>query len=229
MTTDQTSLKKQAATRAVSFIESGMVVGLGHGSTALLAVHALAERITKGELRDIVAIPCSPEIEAEARKLGIVITTLEVHPSIELTVDGADEVDPQLNLIKGGGGALLREKIVAQASRREIIMVDEGKLSPKLGTRWAVPVEVLEYGLRTQIEFITSIHGKQRLRITGERPFRTASGNLILDCDFGPIDDPAGLGRELKQRTGIVEHGLFVGMATEVVVAGPQGVRILTR
>jgi ribose 5-phosphate isomerase A len=226
--TDQNTLKQLAAERAVGLIESGMVVGLGHGSTALIAVRALAGRLNRGELRDLVAIPCSPEIEAEARKLGITITTLEDHPRIDLTVDGADEVDPQLNLIKGGGGALLREKIVAQASRREVIMVDEGKLSPKLGTKWSVPVEVLEYGLRTHRDFIASIGGVPTLRTTGDRPFRTAAGNFILDCNFGPIDDPAGLASQLKQRTGIVEHGLFIGMASEVVVAGEQGVRILS-
>ncbi len=227
--TDQNSLKRLAAERAVSFIESGMVVGLGHGSTSLLAVHELANRLKRGEVRDIVAIPCSPEIEAESRKLGIVITTLEDHPQIDLTVDGADEVDPHLNLIKGGGGALLREKIVAQASAREVIMVDESKLSTVLGTKWAVPVEVLEYGLRSQREFIESLGGKPALRGGSERPFHTASGNFILDCDFGPINDPADLAAKLKQRTGIVEHGLFVGMATEVVVAAANGVRVLTR
>ncbi len=226
---DQNTLKRLAAERAVAFIESGMVVGLGHGSTALLAVHELSNRIQRGEVRDIVAIPCSPEIETEAHKLGIVITTLEDHPHIDLTVDGADEVDPQLNLIKGGGGAFLREKIVAQASKREVIMVDESKLSPKLGTKWAVPVEVLEYGLRSQREFIESLGGKPVLRGGKATPFRTASGNLILDCNFGPIADPVAFALKLKQRAGIVEHGLFVGMATEVVVAGVDGVRILTR
>lgn len=226
---DQNSLKRLAAERAVSFIQSGMVVGLGHGSTALLAVSALADRIMRGEVRDLVAIPCSPEIEAAARRFGITITNLEDHPRIDITVDGADEVDPKLNLIKGGGGALLREKIVAQASAREIIMVDESKLSPRLGTNWAVPVEVLEYGLRSQSDYIESIGGKPILRLRDGVPFRTASGNLILDCNFGPIDDPGSLAIELKQRTGIVEHGLFVGMATEVVVAGADGVRILTR
>ena len=226
---DQNELKRLAAERAVSLIESGMVVGLGHGSTSLLAVHELAGRLKRGEVRDIVAIPCSPEIEAESRKLGIAITTLEEHPNIDLTVDGADEVDPQLNLIKGGGGALLREKIVAQASAREVIMVDESKLSPMLGTKWAVPVEVLEYGLRSQREFIESLGGQPKVRMSGDRPFRTASNNLILDCNFGPIEDPASLATQLKQRTGIVEHGLFVGMATEVVVAGTAGVRVLKR
>ncbi|HWO57294.1 MAG TPA: ribose-5-phosphate isomerase RpiA [bacterium] len=226
---DQDTLKRQAAEAGVGFIQSGMVVGLGHGSTALAAVRILADRLARGELRDIVAIPCSPEIEAESRRLGIPLTTLEEHPRIDVTVDGADEVDPQLNLIKGGGGALLREKIVAQASRREVIMVDESKLSPRLGARWAVPVEVLEYGLRSQREFIESIGGHPVLRLREGAPFRTANGHLILDCNFGPIADPAALATQLKQRTGIIEHGLFVGMASEVVVAGTTGVRILKR
>jgi ribose 5-phosphate isomerase A len=226
---DQNTLKRLAAERAVSFIQSGMVVGLGHGSTALLAVSALANRITRGELRDLVAVPCSPEIETAARRFGMTITNLEDHPHIDITVDGADEVDPKLNLIKGGGGALLREKIVAQASARDIIMVDESKLSPKLGVKWAVPVEVLEYGLRSQSDYIETIGGRPSLRQRDGVPFRTASGNLILDCDFGPIDDPGSLAIKLKQRTGIVEHGLFVGMATEVVVAGSDGIRVLTR
>ncbi len=225
----QDTLKRLAAERAVSLIQPGMVIGLGHGSTSLLAVREVARRLQAGEVHDIVAVPCSPEIEAESRKLGIPITTLEDHPHIDLTVDGADEVDPQLNLIKGGGGALLREKIVAQASRREVIMVDESKLSPVLGTKWAVPVEVLDFGLTPLCLFIESLGGKPTVRISGGSPFRTASGNLILDCNFGPIHDPSTLATRLKQRTGVVEHGLFVGIATEVVVAGADGVRILTR
>lgn len=226
---DQDTLKRQAAVRAVEYIKSGMVVGLGHGSTSLLAVRALSERMERGEVTDIFAIPCSPEIDAVARQLGITITTLEEHPVIDVTVDGADEVDPKLNLIKGGGGALLREKIVAQASKREIIMVDESKLSPQLGTKWAVPVEVLEFGYRTQADHIATLGAKVALRMAGEKPFRSAGGNFILDCDFGPIKDPHAMALRLKQRTGVVEHGLFIAMATEVVVAGPEGVRILTR
>jgi ribose 5-phosphate isomerase A len=229
MGSDAHTFKQQAAQHAVSFIESGMVVGLGHGSTSRLAVHALADRMKKGEVRDIVAIPCSLETEAEARELGITMTTLEDHPRIDITVDGADEVDPRLNLIKGGGGALLREKIVAQASRREIIMVDESKLSVKLGTKWAVPVEVLEYGLRTQLAFITSLGASVTLRMAGIRPFQTADGNVILDCNFGPIGDPVALSLKLNLRSGIIGHGIFIGMATEVVVAGIDGVRVLTR
>jgi len=226
---DKDTLKRLAAEHAVTFIQSNMVVGLGHGSTSLLAVRALAERLHHGDLTGITAIPCSPQIEEESRRLGIPLTTLQDHPQIDLTVDGADEVDLKLNLIKGGGGALLREKIVAQASKREVIMVDDSKLSPRLGTRWAVPVEVIAYGWRSQAEFITSLGARVSARKQGEQVFHTADGNLILDCAFGPIDDPALLASKLKARTGIVEHGLFIGMATEVVVAGADGIRVLTR
>ena len=139
-------LKRAAAEHATSFLTSGMVVGLGTGSTAIWAVRKVAALLAAGELRDIVAIPTSSETEAEARRLDVPLTTLADHPVIDVTIDGADEVDPNLELIKGGGGALLHEKIVAQASRREIIVVDEAKLSPALGTHVALPVEVVPFG-----------------------------------------------------------------------------------
>src|SRR5512135_3731310 len=160
----QQSFKQQAADRVLTFIQSGMIVGLGAGSTAILAVRGLADKLSRGELTDILGIPCSRVIEAEALRLGIPLTTLEDHPVIDLTFDGADEVDPALNLIKGGGGALLREKIVAQASRREIIIVDESKLSPALGTHWAVPVEVIPFGWGSQAAFLESLGARIRLR-----------------------------------------------------------------
>jgi ribose 5-phosphate isomerase A len=221
------SLKQQAADQVLAYIQSGTIVGLGAGSTAILAVRGLGERLSRGELTDIQGIPCSRVIEAEARRLGIPLTTLEDHPVIDLTFDGADEVDPALNLIKGGGGALLREKIVAQASRREIIIVDESKLSPALGTHWAVPVEVIPFGWRTQAAYLESLGAKVRLRPgdTAEEPFKTDQGNLILDCNFGPIGDPVSLGARMDARTGIVAHGLFLGLATDVIVAGAAGIR----
>jgi len=225
---DQQSLKQQAADRVLTYVESGMIVGLGAGSTALLALRGLAEKLDRGELTDIHGIPCSSAIEAEARHLGIPLTTLEDHPAIDLTFDGADEVDPALNLIKGGGGALLHEKIVAQASRREIIVVDESKLSPALGTRWAVPVEVIPFGWRTQAIYLESLGARVRLRPGHDAaPYRTDEGNLILDCDFGPIGDPVGLAARLDARAGIVAHGLFRGLATEGIVAGVDGIRHL--
>ena len=229
-------LKQQAADQVLTYIQSGMVVGLGHGSTAILAVRGLAEKLSRGELTNIQGIPCSRAVEAEARKLGIPLTTLEDHvpgPTghvIDLTFDGADEVDPALNLIKGGGGALLREKIVAQSSRYEIIIVDETKLSPALGTHWAVPVEVIPFGWRTQDAYMESLGARPKLRLGPDgAPFVTDQGNYILDCTFGPLADPVALGARLDTRTGIVCHGLFLGLANEVIVAGASGIRYLKR
>lgn len=226
----QQSLKQQAADEVLTYIQSGMIVGLGAGSTALLAVRGLAEELARGELTNILGIPCSSVIEAEARRLGIPLTTLEEHPVIDLTFDGADEVDPALNLIKGGGGALLREKIVAQASRREIIIVDESKLSPALGTRWALPVEVVPFGWGSQAAFLEALGATVRRRLGEDgRPFATDQGNYILDCAFGPIVDPVSLGARLDARTGIVGHSLFLGLATDVIVAGASDIRHLRR
>jgi ribose 5-phosphate isomerase A len=227
---DVADLKRQAAERAVEYVESGMVVGLGEGSTAAFAVRSIAHLLREGDLRDILGVPCSRKVEAQARDLGIPLTTLEEHPVIDLTIDGADEVDPDLNMIKGGGGALLREKVVAQASRREIIAVDESKLSPALGTHWPVPVEVVPFGRRTQATFLESLGAEPVLRLADDgTPFETDQGNLILDCDFGPIPDPAQLAVRLKAHSGIVEHGLFLELATEVIVAGEVGVRHIRR
>jgi ribose 5-phosphate isomerase A len=222
--------KEDAATRAVEFIESGMVLGLGGGSTAAFAVRRIAELLQQGRLRNIVGIPCSRQVEAAARQLCIPLTTLEEVTGIDLTIDGADEVDPDLNLIKGGGGALLYEKIVAQASRREIIIVDASKPSPRLGTMWALPVEVISFGWGSQRRFLESLDAKVTLRQTSSgQPFKTDEGNLILDSAFGPIADPFALARELDARTGIVAHGLFLGMATDLLVAGDDGIEHRTR
>jgi ribose 5-phosphate isomerase A len=205
-----------------------MVVGLGAGSTAILAVRRIGQLLREGRLRDIVGVPCSSAIEAEACALGIPIT-LDPPGAVDLTIDGADEVDPELNLIKGGGGALLHEKIVAQASRREIIIVDEGKLSPVLGTHWPLPVEVVPFGEHSQRHFLASLGARITVRQQHDGTlFRTDQGNLILDCAFGPIPQPAELAAKLDARTGIVEHGLFIGLATEVIVAGVDGIRHLT-
>ena len=150
-------LKKAAADTAVSHIKSGMVVGLGTGSTAIWGVRRLAELLASGEIQDIVTIPTAIRTEEAARALGIPLTTLAEHPQIDITFDGADEVDPQLNLIKGGGGALLREKIVAQASLRNIIIVDDSKISPQLGTLFALPVEVIPFAWETQVTFLQNL------------------------------------------------------------------------
>jgi ribose 5-phosphate isomerase A len=220
--------KQQAAASAVAYVQSGMVVGLGAGSTAILASRRIGQLLREGRLRDIVGVPCSSAIEAEARALGIPMT-LDPPDMVDLTIDGADEVDPELNLIKGGGGALLHEKIVAQASLREVIIVDESKLSPALGTHWALPVEVIPFGWHAQRRFLESLGARVTVRQQRDgTPFRTDQGNLILDCAFGPIQQPQELAAKLDARTGIVEHGLFLGLATEVIVAGADGVRHLT-
>jgi len=220
--------KQQAAERAVEYVESGMVVGLGAGSTAILATRRIGQLLREGRLRDIVGFPCSRAIEAEARALGIPIT-LDPTDAVDLSIDGADEVDPELHLIKGGGGALLHEKIVAQASLREIIIVDESKLSPALGTHWPLPVEVIPFGWHSQLRFLESLGARVMVRQQSDgTPFKTDQGNLILDCAFGPIRQPAALAARLDARAGIVEHGLFIGLATEVIVAGADGVRHLT-
>jgi ribose 5-phosphate isomerase A len=220
--------KQQAADHAVEYVQSGMVVGLGAGSTAILATRRIGQLLREGHLRDIIGFPCSSLIEAEARALGIPVT-LNPPSAVELTIDGADEVDPELNLIKGGGGALLHEKIVAQASRREVIVVDESKLSPALGTQWPLPVEVIPFGWHSQKRFLESLGARITVRQQNDgTPFRTDQGNLILDCAFGPLREPAALAAQLDVRTGIVEHGLFIGLATEVIVAGADGIRHLT-
>jgi ribose 5-phosphate isomerase A len=221
-------LKQKAGWYAVDFVESGMVLGLGHGSTAVFAVRCIAQLLREGRLCDVLGVPCSRQVEAEARELGIPLTTLDQHPTVDLTIDGADEVDPDLNLIKGGGGALLREKIVAQASRREIIVVDESKLSPALGTHWPVPVEVIPFGWCVQSAYLESLGARPTLRLREDgTPFKTDQGNLILDCHFGPISDPVHLAARLNERAGIVEHGLFLGLATDVIVASGQEIRHL--
>ena len=218
-------LKRQAAEAAVDLIQPGMVVGLGAGSTALKAIECMGERLADGRLHNIVGVPCSAQVAADAQRLGVPLASFDDHPAIDLTIDGADEVDPQLRVIKGGGGALLREKIVAQASRREIIIVDEGKLSERLGTKWALPVEVIPFGWRTHLDFFAGLGATVTVR-AGERNvwFRTDSGNLILDCNFGPMADPEGLAAALNSRAGIVEHGLFIGLVSAVIVAGAGGV-----
>ena len=227
---DVEELKRRAAEQAAALVESGMVVGLGFGSTAVYAVRRIAVRLAEGELQDILGIPTTRSVEAEASALGIPLTTLEAHPRIDLTLDGADEVDPRLDVIKGGGGALLREKIVAQASRRLIIVVDERKLSSRLGSRAALPVEVLPFGWSSQVAYLESLGAEvTRRSVPDGSPFATDQGNWILDCQFGPLQDPAALAAGLQARAGILEHGLFLGLATEVMVAGAGGVRLLTR
>ena len=224
------ALKWRAAAAAVAHVESGMVVGLGAGSIALKALECIAARLAEGTLWDILGIPCSEQVAADARRLAVPLTTLEDHPRIDLTIDGADEVDPQLRLIKGGGGALLREKIVAQASVREMIIIDARKLSECLGMQWAVPVEVVPFGLRAQREYIESLGATAQVRLGADgSPFQTDSGNLILDCQFGPMEDPEAIASALERRAGIVEHGLFLDLVTDLIIARADGTEHQTR
>lgn len=222
--------KRAAAMRAVEWVESGMVVGLGSGTTAVFAIRHIGALLQAKTLRDLLGVPTSAASETEARRLRIPIAELEWQGAIDVTIDGADEVDPALDLIKGGGGALLREKIVAQASRREIIVVDETKLSPSLGTRRAVPVEVLAFGWRSQAEYLESLGARVSVRSRSNgAPFSTDEGNFILDCAFGPIAQAATLAAAIGSRAGVVAHGLFIGLATDLIVAGVEGIRHRSR
>ena len=222
--------KKLAAEAAVESIQSGMVVGLGTGSTADHAIRRIAKLMKSGELKDIVGIPSSVPTYDLASSLGIPLATFADHEEIDITIDGADEVDPDLNLIKGGGGALLQEKILAQASRVNIIIVDEGKVSDKLGTNFYLPVEIVPFGLHTEKKFLQSLGATVSLRENViSKPFRTDHRNLILDANFGPIDDVYALAEKLTRRAGVVEHGLFLDLATEVIVGGHDSVRTLKR
>jgi ribose 5-phosphate isomerase A len=230
MVDDRNTLKKMAGEKAVEYIESGMVVGLGFGSTVIHSLRLIGELIRRGELEGIQAIPTADLIADEARRAGIPLTSLEEHPRIDVTIDGADEVDPELNLIKGGGGALLREKIVAQATTLNIIVVDEQKFSPVLGTNFDLPIEIVPFGWRPLEEYLRSIGAEPQLRTKADgKSFVTDSGNFILDCHFGTIDDPYALSAELKSRAGIVEHGLFLDLASEVIIAAGDGIRSLKR
>ena len=227
---DIPALKKRAAYRAVEEVRSGMIVGLGHGSTAAFAIERLGELIRSGALVNVRGVPCSLAVRLAARKAGIPLTDLNRNPVIDLTIDGADQVDDALDLIKGGGGALLREKMVAQASRREIIILDESKMTPILGMRRAVPVEVVAFGWRSQIRFLEGLGARVTVRRREDgRLFRTDQGNVLLDPDFGPLREPRLLTAALQARAGIVEHGLFLGLASDVFVAGEGGLRHLVR
>ncbi len=220
-------LKQKAAARAVQEIISGMIVGLGTGSTASHAIRLIAQRLRNGDLSDIVGIPTSEATARLALAEGIPLGTLQEYPEIDVTIDGADEVDPQLNLIKGLGGALLREKIIATFSRRVIIIGDTHKQVERLGTHAPVPVEVIvmaEWPITLYLQNLGATVAK-RLLPNGEMPFITDEGNIILDCYFvnGIINAP-GLELALRSRPGIVENGLFLGLASDVMLADGAGV-----
>jgi ribose 5-phosphate isomerase A len=214
-------VEKQAAARAaVQLVESGSVVGLGSGSTATFAIHYLAEFVKAG--LKIVGIPTSEATESLARELGIPLTTLEEHPQIDIDIDGADEIDPQLNLIKGGGGAMLREKVIASAAKRFVVVAESVKLVPHLG-KFPLPVEVISFAETLVKSRIEALGAQVTLRKRSDGSlYVTDEGHHILDCHFGEIGDPPALNAQLHAIPGVVEHGLFIGMA-EVAFVGRDG------
>ena len=223
------ALKAAAGQAAAALVQDGMIVGLGSGTTAAFAVDALGRRV-HGGLR-IVGIPTSETTARQARELGIPVSSLAEHDHIDLTIDGADEVESgTLNLIKGHGGALLREKIVASASRRLIIVVDPSKLVTKLGSRMAVPLEVVPFGWQVAAARLRALGTSPQLRLGADKsPFITDGGHYILDCAFGPINAPATLEQSLSQMIGVVEDGLFLGMTSTVIVGDEDGVRTIEK
>lgn len=222
MNADRSKQKKNAGYRAAEYVEDGMVVGLGTGSTAKYAIEKIGKRM-KEENLDIFGIPTSVETEKRARKAGIDIVELDKADKIDLTIDGADEVDPEMNLIKGGGGALLREKIIAYNSRRYIVIVDPSKMVDALGESFDLPVEILSLwqdGIADQIE---KLGCEAHLRRDDGTPYKTDNGNNILDCDFGEIKDPKELSNKLDSIPGVIEHGLFLDISDKIIIGKVKG------
>ena len=223
--------KQAAAERGAELVQSGMVLGLGSGTTSTLMVQSIGRKLREGTLQNVIGVPSSSGIAAVARESGVPLTTLDAHPRLDLNLDGADEVDPNLGLIKGLGGALLWEKIVATASKRVVILADDTKLVARLGTKAPLPVEVVPFGWKTHLAFVESLGGTPSLRTEPDgRPFVTDEGNYILHCRFeGGIPDPADLEARLLGRAGIVGTGLFLGVANQVIIGRADGVEVLTR
>jgi ribose 5-phosphate isomerase A len=223
--------KQRAAEAAIEHVRSGQVVGLGTGSTADYFLQALSAAIARGLLRDIRGVPTSIQSDRRARELDIPVISLADHPEPDVTVDGADEIDPRLELIKGLGGALLREKIVAQNSRKLIIIADAGKRVQRLGTKSPLPVEVIPFGHETQERFLAALGCTPAIRKAPDgRVFTTDNGNLIYDCRFTEgIKDASVLSEALGNRAGVVESGLFLGLATVAIVATDNSVETLHR
>ncbi|QWK22009.1 ribose-5-phosphate isomerase RpiA [Thermus antranikianii] len=216
------SYKKEAAHAAVAFVQDGMVVGLGTGSTARYAVLELARRLREGELRGVKGVPTSEATKDLALREGIPLVDLPPE-GVDLAIDGADEIAPDLSLIKGLGGALLREKIVESNAKEFIVIADHTKKVPVLG-RGVVPVEIVPFGHLATLRAIRALGGEPELRMNGDEVYFTDGGHLIADVRFGPIGDPLGLHKALLEIPGVVETGIFVGLATRALVAGPMGV-----
>ena len=221
--------KRRAALEAVKHVKDGFTVGLGSGSTAAFAIREIGRRIREENIK-VLGVSTSYQSYILAVECGIPLTNLGEHPQIDLDIDGADQIDRDLNLIKGGGGALLREKVVASAAKEVIIVADETKLSERLGENRTIPLEVLPFAVPVVMLKIKGIGGNPRLREknTGG-PYITDNGNFILDVDFGPIDNPEELDKKLKSIPGIVETGLFIGMANIAYIGTPENIEIIRR
>jgi len=225
------NLKQMAARRALEYVRSGMALGLGSGTTSACFVDLLGQQLREGILRDVVGVPTSERTASRARGAGIPLTTLAECPRLDLAVDGADEVAPDLGLLKGLGGALLREKVVAVHAAQFLVIVDESKLVPRLGSRAPLPVEIVPFGAEAHLRWLASLGCRAEMRCdAGGSPVVTDNGNYLVTCRFPQgIADPHTLARVLADQPGIVEHGLFLDMADAVIAAGAGGVRILER
>lgn len=222
----QTLLKKQAGEKAAEYVKDGMVIGLGTGSTVEWTIRKLGQRVQEG--LDIIGIPTSIRSEILAKELGIPLTTLLKHPELDLTIDGADEVAPNMNLIKGMGGALTREKIVASNSKKEIIVVDESKMVEVLGTKSPLPVEVIPFawnGCKTALE---QLDAEPVLRMKNQKEYITDNNNYILDCRFNAITQPEELEKKINNIAGVIENGLFLNLIDMVIIASTDGIRTLS-
>ena len=224
--TNEDSFKQQAAERALEYVQNGMRLGLGTGSTAIFLLRGLAERLHDGRLRDVAGVPTSEMTANLARELGIPLVTLAECPQLDLALDGADEINPYLDLIKGLGAALLREKIVAASAARFFVIGSESKCVAELGEHTHLPVEVVQFAIPLCARRLAALGSRPMLRMTAEgTPLRTDEGHVILDCRFAGIPEAAALNEAIMMIPGVVGHGLFVGMAERAIVAGPGGVR----
>jgi ribose 5-phosphate isomerase A len=228
---DADTLKRDAAARALREVKSGMALGLGTGSTVAHFVELLGRALGEGTLSDVLGVPSSVRTERQATAAGIPLGSLGDHPRLDLTVDGADEVSPELDLVKGMGGALLREKMIVQASDRFVVIADESKAVQRLGTISPLPVEVVDWEWASHVAFLKK-EGADAVLMRGAdgAPYETDNGNLVLECRFpNGIEDPSALGTGLGARAGVVETGLFLGMAEKAILAGPGGIRVIRR
>jgi len=219
--------KREVGIAAAEHVRSGMALGLGSGSTVYFFLEELGRRVKSG--LEVVGIPTSERTAALARDFGIPLATFDERQELDMAVDGADEVDSQFNLVKGHGGALLREKIIAMAARRLVIVVDSSKLSPALGTNMTLPVEVVPFASALAQKRLERLGARPELRMDGDKPYVTDNANWILDCGFAPMADPARLEAEINRVPGVMENGLFIGLASEVIVARGGSIERLVR